>query len=208
MIINTSYFLYEPLFIPNAKPIPDAGDGITVNNSLQACIDSMEYDLLVNVLGQAQYTLLVNSLNPDGTVKTETDERWRKLIEGDGLSWTGLRFNIGINKVSLIAYYVYYQFLFNSERYNSFTGLQRPRDANSTAVNANIELVRVWNKFVEMYQGGDRCYYNYWPEIFTEWNYYNYTESHVSLIDYLTANEDIYDCSFIKIYNIKNRLGL
>lgn len=214
MIIDTTYFQSPPLYIPNSvNGVNYRTDSTMPTNveNLQAVIDRVEYDLLFNALGYAQYTEIMNQFKPDGTWKDDALQKWKDLVDGKE-EWKGLRYTIGINKVSLIAYYVYYQFLAKSRQYFTTTGLVVSRGENSDRVNPTEELTEKWNEFLCMYQGGYNFrYLNYWNPIFFEWNGYPVYEEKtdgVSFLKFLNDNTDIYDNSYFKMYEYKNSLGI
>lgn len=209
MIIDTSYFSLPPLQIPNAQNNIEnnSGRNYSANNGVQAFIDRYEDVLLLGVLGSEQLTELKSYLNTDGTFKPNTPEKWTNLVDGSG-EWMGLRKEYGQYKVSLIAYYVFYHYLRDTESFYATTGIVKPEVANAAMISANIDLVTQWNKFVTMYQG-DKCYGNYWDSIWFDWGYMpEYLNKSTSLLDFMNANTDVYDTSFIQVYGFKNRHGL
>ena len=210
MIINISYFLLPPLEVPNAKTVAGSPDATA---QLQAVIDSTEYDFLINSLGYDQTAELLNQFTETGDWKPDALQKWKDLVDGKD-KWLGLRFTIGTNKVSVIAYLVYYNYL-KSKRMNfGTTGLERVTPENSVAINPTEELVDKWNKFVCMYQGGyNYQYYNWWNPIFFEWNgypygYANHTDNKYSMYQFLNDNTDTYDNTFFRFYETKNRFGI
>lgn len=62
--------------------------------------------------------------------------------------WEGLK---GLNKKSLIAYYVYYQYRNLNETFNTTAGQKTNVSENSQNVNAAFYFIYVWNKMVELY---------------------------------------------------------
>ena len=210
MIINTTYFLLPPLEIPNAKEVAGSPNA---NAPLKAVIERTEYDFLVNALGYEQTSELLSQFDSEGEWIPTALQKWKDLVDGKD-KWLGLRFTIGTNKVSVIAYLVYYRYLTNARMNFTTTGLERVTPENSVAVNPTEELVDKWNKFVCMYQGGyNYHYYNWWNPIFFEWNgypyeYANHTDNSYSLYQFLNDNTDVYDNTFFKLYETKNRFGL
>lgn len=197
MIIDTSYFLYYPLYIPNVVTQPSIGSNTpTHKDELMAAIESMEYQLLVNALGVSQYNELKAQFNPDGSWIDTPMQKWKDLVDGKD-NWIGLRYTTGNIKQSLIANYVYYQFMNNLDAYYSITGLQKANDANATAINPAYKLVPQWNNFVAQYQG----IINYCYCISAEGN-------SQSLYGFLSANRELYDITYFSIYNMQNAWGI
>lgn len=193
MIIDTSYFLYPPLFIPNAVPQPAIGINTpSQRNNLIVAIEGMEYQLLSSALGKQQYDELKAQFNTDGTWIEQPIQKWVDLVDGKD-NWIGLRYKVGNANYSLIANYVYYHFASNLDTYLSITGLQKAEDANAMAVNPRYKLVHIWNNFVAQYQGIiNTCYC-----ISAEGN-------SQSLYSFLSANADVYDIKQFGIYPLQN----
>jgi len=192
MIIDTSYFINNPLQIPNAVVQPAIGTN-TPNNleKLQTAISNMEYQFLLNALGKVQTTELLAQFESDGAWIVDPIQKWVDLVDGKD-DWLGLRDST--RKTSLIANYVYYNFLLNDQVYYSITGLQRPDAANSNAVNPDTKLTREWNIFLFHYQG-----------------YYigcNPTPKTFSMYNYMAANTDLYDSTYFSIYEYLNAWGI
>jgi len=197
MVIDTSYFLYQPLFIPNVVTQPAIGTNTpTYKNELIGVIERMEYQLLVKALGLQQYSELKEQFNTDGTLKLDALQKWKDLVDGKD-NWTGLRYQIGDIKYSLIANYVYYQFMSNLDAYFSITGLQKANDNNATAINPAYKLVPQWNNFVAQYQGIiNSCYC------------ISADAGNNSLYGFLASNPDLYSTQYFHIYNLQNAWGI
>ena len=210
MIIDSSYFSLPPLQIPNAQDniLNNSGRNYSANTGLQAFIDRYEDELLYNVLGSVQLAELKDQFEQDGSYKPTALQKWKDLVDGTG-EWMGLRKTYGDYKVSLIAYYVFYHYLRDTESFYATTGIVKPDVANSITLSANVDLVTQWNKFVTMYQG-DKCYGDYWQSIWFDWNAYlpTYMSNTTSLLSYINSNADLYDNDFISVYGFKNRFGL
>lgn len=208
MIIDTSYLLIAPLNIPQANPdIPNnSGRNYSNKSRVQAFIDRYESELLINALGREQYAELLSQLNEDGTFITDPIQKWVDLVDGKD-NWNGLRYAYGDYKISLIAYYVYYHYLRDTETFYAVTGLVKPEVANATIKSANIDLVTQWNKFLTMY-GGYGCTNNYWDLIWIDYHYNSGVENSQSLYEYLSAYPDDYSVEYFNGYGFKNRHGL
>lgn len=215
MIINNTYFQTQPLFIPNSEAQPTIGVTTpTKVEELNRVIDRLEYDVLLNALGYDQTAELLSQLNPDGTFIGGAIQKWVDLVDGkSGTQWKGLRYEIGENKVSLLAYYVYYHYLLEDSTFYAVTGTVKSDSANAVMVNPTVKLVTAWNKFAAMYEGDYQCHYNYWNNIFSDWNwswfpYYSRRDNALSLKKYLKDNGSDYDTSYFREYGFKNRLDL
>lgn len=188
MIVDTSYFTLPPLYVPNAVVQPLTGNNLPTNiQRLQSVIDTMEYQLLVNALGVEQYNDLRD--NP-------TQQKWIDLLNGKG-NWKGLSYTIGTTKKSLIANYIYYNFLLEDEFYYTTTGIVKPNAENASNVSAVSKLVRVWNQFVFMYQG-----FNYGCGC------YEATNTEMSLLEFLNSDKEAYNTDSFRIYELQNSWGI
>lgn len=187
-IIDTSYFQYPPLFIPNSKETAGGANNIA---DLVAVINEVEYLLLFNALGNEQYNELMDQFELDGNWKVDALQKWKDFVDGVG-EWRGLRFTMGASKRSLIAYYVYYQYLLNNQTPYTTTGLQRLTPENASPVDPVSKLVREWNTFVTMYQG----YYGqcYCSPLFND----------NSLFHFMTNNSEVYDTQYFQFYQLQN----
>lgn len=192
MIIDTSYFIYPPLEIPNAKPT--AGGANNVAN-LQAVIEEVEYQFFLNSIGLEQYNELKDQFESDGSWKSDALQKWKDLVDGSG-NWSGLRYEIGVYKKSLIANYVYYTFLLEDQVHYTTTGLQRLRPENSDVVDPVSKLVREWNKFVTMYQGS--YYHCYCTQV----------DNDNSLYHYLQSKPEDYVTDYFRFYELQNVWGI
>lgn len=214
MIINNTYFLSKPLFIPQAvSTIPSTGTGlVSPLEDLNAYINDKESDLLLSFLGYEQYTELLSQLNSDGTFIDGAIQKWVDLVDGKE-DWKGLRYTVGNMKRSLIADFVYFYWLADDNVQHSTTGLQRPEVANSNLVMPNDVQAKIWTKFLQHYG-----YYNNarnWPTFFTNWNGVGMTWlsanqdlNIVTLYDFMTKNSDVYDMSFFATYQPVNPYNL
>lgn len=201
MIINHTYFQLPPLEIPNAiQGISIRTGSETPDNikRLNAVIDRVEHDLLINALGYEQYTELQSQFTDNGDWIDEPLQKWVDLVDGKG-EWKGLRYTLGTNKVSLIAYYVYYKFLSQSVSYFTTTGLVTNRGENGQRMMPEGEMCDMWNAFVYMYQGGYDYRFKYLNWCVCDVLPYDY-----SLLRFLTSNSDVYNTSFFRCYELKN----
>lgn len=215
MIITTAYFLNKNVFIPNAVVQPSIGSNTPNSlNQLQAEIDEREDELLLSFLGQAQKTELYDQFETDGSWKPTALQKWKDLVDGvdfDTKHWNGLRYTIGTKKISLIAYYVYFWYLKEDYATYSTTGIQVAQAENAISQLPNEKQVSAWNKFANMYNGGNISQRGYtfsrnWNGTMLRWN--NGEKNQVSLYDFMSTKSDVYDLSFFNNYEIINSMNL
>jgi len=212
MIIDTSYFIYKPVFIPGAVAQPSIG--VNTPNSLvelQSFIDEKEYTFLLNCLGYEQTTELLSQFNTDGSWKEDAIEKWVDLVDGFE-EWRGLRYTVGATKVSLIAYYVFFYYLGDDWKVYTTTGVQVPDAANSVAAVPFDKQAKAWNTFVKMYNSIHNGINS--PAFFSNWNGTGMmwlgggNGNEVDLYSYLQKRNDIYDTSKFQYQSFVNPNGL
>lgn len=221
MITDTSYYQNQPLEIPNSASVPSISNDTPSNvSALDKAIQLYEYQLLFNALGAVQYADFMNQFKPapnQTELKDDAEQKWVDLVNGkdldNGRRWEGLRFNIGDNKVSLVAYFVYHQFKKNDETFYATTGEVKSESANAYNVSTDGILATRWNEFVTMYEGNQDWFYSYYHSIYWSWNWFDwhFNPNQVSMLDFMRSDTDAYDTSFFKSYKGStnaNRFGL
>ena len=211
MIINTQYFQSKELYIPNAVSQPSIGSNSPSNVSqLDSEIESIEYSLMLDVLGYEQYAELRAQFQETGEWVATPVQKWVDLVDGKE-NWRGLRYTIGNKKVSLIAYYVFFYYLGTDYQSYTTTGMQIANAENSTRNDPSIKQISIWNKFIAMYIGNGR---NGKSIISNNWNgeYITFNSqdigNDISLYQFLAKNSDIYDVSYFTNKTPLNYFGL
>lgn len=216
MIIDTSYFQYKPVYIPNSVTVASAlpNPTPTAKSQVQQFIDSKEYELLLSALGHEQLTELLSQFTETGAWIEEPLQKWVDLVDGKD-EWRGLRYTYGTNKISLIAYYVFYFYLTEDFKTYNTTGIQVSQSENAISAAPNDKTAKAWNEFVRMYNGFDIGRYGTnMPTFFNNWNGTgmmwagNNKQNQISLYDFMTKNNDIYDTGKFTLYPVINSFGL
>lgn len=143
-LIDSSYFVGE-LDIPNIDQRP---------NSIQDSIDKYEKEVLIILLGQKLYTAFI-----DGLGASTVDQKWTNLRDGVDfilpysghdveLKWNGL---VNADKISFIAYYVYYKIRYEELSTTTSVGEVRGKVENSELVNESRKMLNAWGKFIDLY---------------------------------------------------------
>lgn len=215
MIIDTSYFLKKDVFIPNAVAQPSIGSNTPTSIAqLNAEIDQREYEFNLSYLGHEQTEELYDQFETDGTWKPTALQKWIDLVDGaefDGKKWNGLRYSMGTQKISIIAYYVFFYYLKEDFATYSTTGIQVAQSENAISQLPNEKQASAWNKFVNMYDGGNIQQRNYsfsrnWNGLMLRWN--SGERNQVSLLDFIRAKSEDYDTSFVSYYGLINSTNL
>ena len=119
MIIDGSYFKGS-IHIDNVQDTAPNSDLLGNGNAINDFISEYEPSLLTKCLGVALYDELSDELDPtkENGLKDTALAKWDDLLNGKLYSindvaqkWPGLRFTEGTLNRSLIAYYVFFQFL-------------------------------------------------------------------------------------------------
>lgn len=159
-IIDKTYLAREPLYVPDGTTLNVAADGDPVDNQVDVVhfIEMYERELMVSAIGRTLYDEIIAIIEAD-TLDDGGNEKYKALV--DGLTYTrngkdyvfeGLR---GYEKNSLIAYYVYAQYLRAMEDRLTTLGTAKPLAKNSEATTPTKKFVRAWQTFLTMYQTTD-----------------------------------------------------
>ncbi len=211
-IIDNTYFTKGWLFIPNNKDInaePTASP--SAQSGIDFFIEEYERELLLNALGVTLFNDLI--ANPSTT-------KWVELIDGKDYTinsktkrWNGLK---GANMQSLIAFYVYCQYLRNDNSTYLTTGIAQNTANNAERSDPAPKFVKSWNRFLSQYQGNG---YNYgYPTVIYNrsgmrgLDYYGQDNVEVNMFQYLTDQNELIPTDFpdfeFKFYETYNTLGI
>lgn len=153
-----------------------------IQTEIDGYIARFEREILIKTLGFDLYYNFIAALS--GT----PDQKWLDLRDGkiyvqDGVNkrWRGL---INDEKESLIAYYVYYQFLKSNNQYASGNGVKLVNSENSVnqspiqkqkdAYNRMVDLISEMDDFIQYSNSIDSTTYpNYEPEVIRKVNIFN-----------------------------------
>ena len=201
-LIDETYF-NKSIAIPNLNELGDA------LNDLESYIDEYVPLLLRECLGLELYSDF--EANQNAT-------KWSNLLNGveyvkDGITykWLGLLQTNGISKKSLLSNFVFYHWLTDKVSEVSQVGSKVTTIENTNSVSSINRLVKVWNEFINEYQG--TC--THFPDIYykggiqvVDWFGTTQQSNFVSLIQFLIDNETDYPNATLKRYQFKNTLGL
>lgn len=215
-LINPTYFQSGNLFISNNSNLNAEISGVPNSGSeIQLFIDIHERELLINALGIILYEQYESN---------SSETKWQELINGKtytinevGKRWDGL---LGSNKQSLIAFYIYCQYLRNDQSTYTTTGVVKAKAANSEIVNPTEKYMYAFNQFITRYQGNhdQDCRLNS-PNIIINCSgmvgldYYKQSKgSFVDMYTYMTDQNTIDPTTFpdfqFKFYKRENSWGL
>lgn len=205
-IIDNTWFKFD-LAIPNAIELPSiTTDTVNDVESLTDFITMSEKSLLIKALGLSVYNQLQTALED----LPNADQKWKDLVNGKEYNdklWEGL----GSPK-SLIAYYIYAEYLSDNSSFWSTLGVEKPQAENSQNATPFYKIASSWQTFIKKYQGNACNLPNFYiNDGISIVDYYgDDNETEVSLYRYLMDNKDLYgwDESKFKVYEQKNSFGL
>lgn len=213
MIIDSSYFDKGSLFIPNNKDLSAQPVGTpTVQSDIDFFIDKYERELLYNALGVTLYNELKTANESTLTGK------WKDLVDGTDYTidsklyrWDGLK---GYASQSLIAFYVYCQYLRNDQSTYTTTGIVKNTAANAENYDPTPKFIKAWNSFIIQYQ----AQFNGLPEIIINrsgkvgLDFYGNKDVKSSLYQYLTDANVLDPTAFpdfeFRFYESYNSFGI
>lgn len=216
-IIDVTYFERGNLYIPNNKDITvEPSDSPSSRTELEVFISKYERQLLLNALGVTLFDQLQTALTDLDNV---ANVKWKDLVNGRNYTtvdgrvkrWEGLK---GYDKQSLIAYFVFTEYLRNDNETYTTVGTTQSNAKNSERVNATPKYIKAYNQFIEAYQGKfcvaePRLVVNSFGSVGVDW----YNESvQVSLYNYLIDCNDIDPTMFpdfeFLFYEYQNSFGI
>lgn len=210
-IIDQTYFTRD-LSIPNINEVQTEAF-----ETLEYFVDEYVRQLLRDALGIEIFNILDTYVIDGAFDSTGAPQYIIDLVEGkeyvkSGVTykWSGLISTQGVFKKSLLANYVYYQWLKNSFSTQSGVGEVTLNPQNANLVNPTQKLVTAWNSFVTMYQNANCVYPNVYYKGSTQvidWLGYN-VNTEVSLIEYLNDNDSDFSTATLRVYEYQNQLGI
>lgn len=213
-LIDETYFIKD-LIIPTTGGL----DVPNLENPFEIWIDKYARLLLQNALGNVLFNELDSQIK-DGNLNTDADQKWKDLVNGTSYTyggksyhWKGLIFTEGTFKGSILAHYVYYHWHVEQLSRMSGMGEVKGNAVNATNVNSTSRTVKIWNEYIEMYQGHlERSEYRFsYVRGIPFHDYYGQENSdYVSLIRFLSHNNNDYPNALkkIEIEGYQNTMGL
>lgn len=199
-IVNKSYFnkqnyLHIPLAVSNPSSVPNNA------TEIDYLCEKLEREILLNALGLSLY----NEIKAITDINT-ADDKFKKLIQGDeydGKIWLGLD-----NDDSLIANYIYQEFVTQTDIRLSATGAKKVNPENATTQTPRYLIASAYQNFIKQYQSE----YLIEPIVidnFTDWYGRDCIEK--SLYGYLMDKQvDFINWKpeYFKVYETKNSFGI
>lgn len=206
MITQSSHFVND-IFIPQTGH--NVSHVANDNNKLKNAIAEYEVEILVKGLGRKMTNALYASLNHGQVVET-TDQIYKDLVNGveytyndKDFFWRGLVEKIGGNTRCMMAYFVYWNYVKNSDILLTTMGAKKGKSNNTVIRTSHPKLVTAWRNLYEWYMGD--CEQNverYYHKGHYVEDYFNGHSDNVSMYQFLSHNRESYpDWKFTSIDN-------
>lgn len=212
-IIDESYFKRE-LSIPNVNEMYSES-----KDNLDYFIDEKARLLLQNALGYQLFKDFdSNVLN--GVLDVNAPQKWLNFVNGVEYSksgklykWNGLAYEDGTYKKSVLAKYVFCEWLRRETTVMTGTGEKVLSATNAQNVNSNYRLVNTWNSFLAEYQsldvrGGSPIIGRKHCATYMDWIGGDSNSGYVNMLRFLRDNQEDYPNINGSIYPIMNYIGL
>lgn len=138
-LIDKKYFNYE-ISVPDSQ-----------FSDLDNYITRFEKEVLTSLLGYELYKEVIASTATEGPIFDLVNGK-EYTVEFNGrdqlIKWNGLK---NTDKVSLIAYYVYFNYQKQKATIPVATGRGKPTHENSTPVTMSITIHEAWSRMRELY---------------------------------------------------------
>lgn len=160
MITSRSYYKAD-IRIDDIQEVAPDSEETTEGLNIDLFISKNERDVLIKCLGYALYSEFQGSLevkegNTLQTIKTESETKWKELLNGkkytiDGIAveWRGLVFKDGNLDRSLIANYVFCKYIKSDYFLNKF------ETKKLITKNPTFEYIDSWNSLCELVVSGN-----------------------------------------------------
>ena len=201
--------------IPNISSSSGVGLGdVTSITQLNGIIIDAERQLLTDCLNRSLFLELETALND----LPNADQKWIDLVEGvdylkDGktVRFEGLR---GYLKDSLVAYYVFCEYMQRDDSYYSTTGTVKATQKGAANYGGTKKFNDAYNTFVKYYQNDishNECNYiidAYGCVVGLDYYKQDYESSFITLETYLEDNKTDFEGYSFRRYERKNSFDL
>lgn len=198
MITDVSYYVGSR-FIPNISQEDENGlAGQTINNNAALLLTIAEYEIsfLSDAFGFYEAKTILDQLETDGSVKTSADQKYKDLINGDAsIKWRGLRYEIAGVKQSMVADYVYSNYVRETETRLTNLGNTVDQAEKAQIISSTNKYVQAWRRMYELRESRD--YYS--------WYYLARDEK--TLYNFISENAG-FNTEYFKFYENLNSLGI
>ena len=207
-LINAEYFTRE-LSIPNVNEMQT-----NVSENLEMLVDEKVRLFLQVILGFELFASLDSDI-VNGVLKTDASQRWKDFVNGvtynnGSKRWAGLLQEYGTYKKSLLANYVFHEWLSGNTTTVTGVGEVSIKAKNAQSVLSNQRLSTVWNGFIEMYQGTRTTKFATVERghgaIYMDWAHTQLET--VPLTTFIRDHSDVYENALLPVFPVANKYGL
>lgn len=218
-------YLIDPTYFIRELSIPGLADTETAPRTrLTEYIDGEARYVLKEALGVELFEVFDTFIDQDGNLSPSAPDIWQRLVNGftyqeagRQLRWEGLIYTEGTFKTSLLAYYVFYRWMFNEISFLGTAGEYVPNAKGATTVRSNQRQITAYWKFLEMYQGDfysdvyqNRAYAYYYRRGLRVIDYLGYGEqnNYVSLLRFLSDRKEDYPEPALRMFEGISQIGI
>ena len=216
MLIDKTYFQGD-ISIPNTTEVNYE------NDLLQILIESKSSSFLESVLGHENFEDLKDNTDANGNLLPTAEQRWKDLVNGKQYTlnsqhyyFKGLIQSGVLYKTSIIADFVFCEWLRQTRSQASGVGEVVLSAQNAINVNSTSKLVSIWNRFMKEF--GDIHYSHCHIHCIKGVPFYDYfnggNKNYVSLTQFLIHFNEVYiDCPlklpvYVENHGTINSLGI
>lgn len=199
-------------YFKNEIRIPNILENGSYTTKITDAITKYETKCRIDLLGYELNKLLEADLNNAGIPQTQ---RFIDLVNGAEfrhpdtdqlLKWIGF---VNENEESLLAYYIFYNYVYNDNIHLSGVGSAKIKAKNAERVSPFDKLQVAWSKFLKLYSGFEFHENEYFSENGTEVaNMFGTFNTLPSAYNFLYANKDDYPEWIFKPQYNKNIFSL
>lgn len=220
-------YIVDGTYLTRELAISDAqGQSVTrtdAKENIEKYLDDAPREVLIKALGyELAYEL--ESYTTDGVLNNDAPLKWQNLVNGviyqyngDSYKWDGLIFSRGTMKKSLLANFVFTQWLEDNVSSLGSNGNVIIQTRNGASITSNRRWVKAYNEFLSMYQGDylvkdddyycninwyDRMRCSYYDSYKRCYNSFSKIKENkvVSLLTFLDQNESDYENAALMSY--------
>lgn len=168
MFVDTTYF-QGTLNVPNL-------DNLFTKSGFEIVMKEDEINLLNDLFG----TFMFSAMPKTWSTESPLSDRWNKLYNGADYTyngkqyhWKGMKTTIESNKYSIVAYFVYYNWLRRNTTVTTANGEQNNTSEAAKPASSINKQVRVWNTMVDW---GNELYQYLQANVndYPEWQYHKW----------------------------------
>jgi len=214
MLIDKTYFQGD-ISLPNIQDVSHETDLVDI------LIESKSCSLLESILGRDNFLSLQANCT-DGVLNDDAEQKWKDLVQGKSYELHNQKFYFkgliqegDLYKTSLIADFVFCEWLRQSRSQQTGIGEVVIQAQNAMNVSSGSKLISVWNRFQMEFGAVHATFCNrYVHKGVVVHDYYGSKSNNVSLVQFLMHFSDVYEnCPlelpmYVENHGVINSLGI